>query len=109
MTHRTTITFDDEVYLFLNDIAGDNRSAYINELLKQERKNFLKQALIKANREEAADLDSQEELQAWESTLSDGLSNLISSNSILLDRSGTGHRRGNQEIKNLCHYSERTG
>ena len=75
MTHRTTITLDDEVYLFLNDIAGDNRSAYINELLKQERKNFLKQALIKANQEEAADLDYQEELQAWENTLSDDLSN----------------------------------
>ena len=73
MTHRTTITLDDEVYLFLNDIAGDNRSAYINELLKQERKNFLKQALIKANQEEAADLDYQEELQAWENTVSDGL------------------------------------
>ncbi|QOJ23720.1 MAG: CopG family transcriptional regulator [Gammaproteobacteria bacterium] len=75
MTYRTTITLDDEVYLFLNDIAGDNRSAYINELLKQERKNFLKQALIKANQEEATDLDYQEELQAWENTLSDGLSN----------------------------------
>lgn len=75
MTHRTAITLDDEVYLFLNDVAGDNRSAYINELLKQERKNFLKQALIKANQEEAADLDYQEELQAWENTLSDGLSN----------------------------------
>ena len=75
MTHRTTITLDDEAYLFLNDIAGDNRSAYINELLKQERKNFLKQALIKANQEEATDLDYQEELQAWENTLSDGLSN----------------------------------
>ncbi|MBS0300089.1 MAG: CopG family transcriptional regulator [Proteobacteria bacterium] len=75
MTHRTTITLDDEAYLFLNDIAGDNRSAYINELLKQERKNFLKQALIKANQEEASDLDYQEELQAWENTLSDGLSN----------------------------------
>ena len=75
MTHRTTITLDNEIYLFLNDIAGDNRSAYINELLKQERKNFLKQAVIKANQEEAADLDYQEELQAWENTLSDGLSN----------------------------------
>lgn len=75
MTHRTTITLDDEAYLFLNDIAGDNRSAYINELLKQERKNFLKQALIKANQEEAADLDYQEELKTWENTLSDGLSN----------------------------------
>jgi antitoxin CcdA len=75
MTHRTTITLDDEVYVFLNDVAGDNRSAYINELLKQERKNFLKQALIKANQEEAVDLDYQEELQTWENTLSDGLSN----------------------------------
>ncbi|OQW38878.1 MAG: CopG family transcriptional regulator [Proteobacteria bacterium SG_bin4] len=75
MTHRTTITLDDEAYLFLNDIAGDNRSAYINELLKQERKNFLKQALIKANQEEADDLGYKEELKAWENTLSDGLSN----------------------------------
>ena len=65
MTHRTTITLDDEAYLFLNDIAGDNRSAYINELLKQERKNFLKQALIKANQEEADDLGYKEELKAW--------------------------------------------
>lgn len=47
MTHRTTITLDDE-------------------LLRQERNNSLKQALIKAN---------QEELQSWESTLSNGLIN----------------------------------
>ena len=39
MTHRTTITLDDESFAFLNNIAGDNRSAYINELLKQERIN----------------------------------------------------------------------
>ena len=73
MTHRTTITLDDEIFAFLNDIAGDNRSAYINTLLKQDRDNFLKQAIIKANQEESEDSDYQEELQAWESTLSDGL------------------------------------
>ena len=49
MTHRTTITLDDESFAFLNNIAGDNRSAYINELLKQECKNHLKQALLNAN------------------------------------------------------------
>lgn len=38
MTHRTTITLDDETFAFLNNIAGENRSAYINGLLKQERK-----------------------------------------------------------------------
>jgi hypothetical protein len=75
MTHRTTITLDDEIFAFLNTVAGDNRSAYINQLLKQERNNFLKQALLKANQEEAEDTDYQEELQIWESTLSDGLIN----------------------------------
>ena len=51
MTHRTTITLDDESFIFLNSIAGENRSAYINELLKQERMNHLKQALLKSNQE----------------------------------------------------------
>lgn len=74
MTHRTTITLDDESYAFLNNIAGENRSAYINELLKQERKNHLKQTLLKANLEEAADCEYQEELKEWGTTLSDGLS-----------------------------------
>ena len=73
MTHRTTITLDDEIFAFLNNIAGDNRSAYINTLLKQERNNLLKQALIKANQEESGDSAYQEELQSWESTLSDSL------------------------------------
>lgn len=75
MTHRITITLDDEIFAFLNHVAGDNRSAYINELLKQERNNFLKQALLTTNREEAEDTDYQEELQIWESTLPDGLTN----------------------------------
>jgi antitoxin CcdA len=75
MTHRTTITLDDDIFAFLNQVAGDNRSAYINQLLQQERNNFLRQRLIKANREEAEDMNYQEELQAWDSTLSDGLTN----------------------------------
>ncbi len=75
MTHRTTITLEDETFAFLNSVAGDNRSAYINQLLMQERKNFLKEALLKANQEEAEDTNYQEELQAWDSALSDGLAN----------------------------------
>ena len=75
MTHRTTITLDDESFAFLNNIAGDNRSAYINKLLKQERKNYLKETLLKANQEEAQDSDYQKELKEWDTTLSDGLPN----------------------------------
>ena len=73
MAHRATITLDDETFSFLNQVAGNNRSAYINQLLTQERKNFLKAALIKANQEEAQDTSYQEDLQEWERTLSDGL------------------------------------
>ena len=75
MAHRTTITLDDESFIFLNSIADENRSAYINELLKQERMNHLKQALLKANQEEAADSEYQDELKEWDTALSDGLTN----------------------------------
>lgn len=73
MTHRVTITLDEETFAFLNDVASNNRSAYVNQLLKQERRNFLQESLCKANQEEAEDTNYQEELQEWESTLSDGL------------------------------------
>lgn len=73
MTHRVTITLDEESFEFLNDVASNNRSAYVNQLLKQERRNFLQAALRKANQEEAEDTNYQEELQEWDSTLSDGL------------------------------------
>lgn len=73
MTRRMTITLDDEIYTFLNDVASSNRSAYINQLLKQDRDNFLREAWRKANQEEAEDIDYQEELQEWDSTLPDGL------------------------------------
>jgi len=75
MTHKMTITLDDETFAFLNDVASSNRSAYINQLLKEERKNVLRAALRKANQEEVEDTNYQEELQARDSTLSDGLAN----------------------------------
>ncbi|QOJ10359.1 MAG: CopG family transcriptional regulator [Nitrosomonas sp. H1_AOB3] len=70
-THRVTITLDDETFAFLNNVASNNHSAYINQLLKQEHKNFLQAALRKVNQEEAEDTSYQEELQAWDSTLSE--------------------------------------
>ena len=72
MMHRTTITLDDESFLFLSRVAGNNRSAYINRLLHQERSNTLEAVLLKANQEEAQDTYVAM-LQDWDSTLSDGL------------------------------------
>ncbi len=46
---------------------------YINQLLKQARMNTLKEALVKANQEEAEDSSYQEELKNWNDTLPDGL------------------------------------
>lgn len=73
MTHRTTVSLDDQNYEFLNSIAGSNRSAYINELLNKERMRSLREALLAANIEEAEDADYQEELGDWDITLQDGL------------------------------------
>lgn len=74
MTHRATITLDDDAYAFLEASAGDNRSAYINKLLKEEKRRVLAKQIMRANQEEASDLGYQEELMDWDVTLSDGLS-----------------------------------
>ncbi len=65
MAHRITITLDDEAFAFLNQVVGKNRSPYINQLLKKELRNTLKEALLKANQEEADDADYQQELKLW--------------------------------------------
>jgi predicted CopG family antitoxin len=74
MTNRATITLDDEAYAFLKASAGDNRSAYINKLLKEEKRRVLEKQIMRANEEEALDLAYQEELMNWDVTLSDGFS-----------------------------------
>ncbi len=73
MTIRATFTIEDETFSFLNNMAGNNRSAYINQLLKKEKQRVLEKAIMKANQEEAEDLEYQKELSGWEETLSDGL------------------------------------
>ncbi|MGR3303853.1 MAG: type II toxin-antitoxin system MazE family antitoxin [Candidatus Scalindua sp.] len=73
MTNRATFTIEDEAFAFLNSMANNNRSAYINRLLKKEKQRILEKAIMKANQEEAEDLEYQEELSDWEETLSDGL------------------------------------
>jgi predicted CopG family antitoxin len=74
VTNRTTITLDDDAYAFLEALAGGNRSAYINNLLKEEKQRVMEKQIMRANQEEAEDLAYQEELMDWDVTLSDGLS-----------------------------------
>ena len=73
MTHRSTITLDNEAYNFLMEKGGKNKSAYINRILHEKRQLTLQKDILTANQEEANDLDYQNELEEWDSTLSDGL------------------------------------
>ena len=72
MTNRATFTLQEDTYAFLKKAGGRNRSAYINQLLKAEKRRTLKQAILKANQEEAEE-SYQEELVEWDTTVSDGL------------------------------------
>ncbi len=54
-------------------MGGENRSGYINELLKREKRRTLEQAILSANREEAGDQSYHAELETWDETLDDGL------------------------------------
>ena len=73
MSHRATISLEDETFAFLNSVGGENKSAYINALLKREQQRTLEAAVLQANREEAADAAYQDALSVWDETLLDGL------------------------------------
>lgn len=73
MAERATFTIEEENYQFLVKSGGRNRSAFINRLLKEERRRMLAKKLLKANREETDDLNYQSEIAEWDSTLLDGI------------------------------------
>ena len=67
MATRVTFTLDEEAYAFLCAVGGRNKSAFINSLLKKERRMYLT-----ANLEEA-DADYQQKLTEWDVTALDGI------------------------------------
>ncbi len=73
MTCRATVTLDNEAYAFLKSAGGKNRSAFVNQLLKEEKRRVLAEVILKANQEEAADQQYQQELSEWDETLLDGI------------------------------------
>lgn len=73
MSKRLTISIDDEVYDYLEHAAGDNRSAFINELLRQHHLAEMKARMVRGLQEDAQDPEYQEEIAAWDAAVSDGL------------------------------------
>lgn len=72
-TTRATFTLDSEAFAFLMAAGGENRSAFISDLLKREKQRSLAAAIAQANSEEMDDIEYQDELAVWDKTLSDGL------------------------------------
>ena len=73
MTNRATFTLEDDAMAYLKQAGGENKSAYVNHLLLQEKKRSLKKAILQANQEEAENTAYQKELSEWDDTLADGL------------------------------------
>ena len=73
MSNRATFSLEDEAFEFLKLVGGDNKSAFVNQLLLEKKRRTLKHAIVKANQEEAEDAAYQKELAAWDTTLADGL------------------------------------
>jgi hypothetical protein len=73
MTVQITISIERSNHDFLKQVAGNNKSAYINELLYRERCKLTEEAMIQANDEAFVDSDCIEDMKAYELALSDGL------------------------------------
>lgn len=73
MAKRLTISIDEEVYEYLEHAAGDNRSAFINDLLRQHHQSELRAQMIRGLQEDDNDPEYQEEIADWEVTVNDGL------------------------------------
>jgi predicted transcriptional regulator len=72
MSKKVSITLDDEVLSFVDQLAS-NRSSFINDiLLKEKRKIFMKE-LEDAYKEQVNDPVFQEEISIWDVTAEDGL------------------------------------
>ncbi len=72
-TYRATFSLNEENALFLEEIAGSNKSAFINKVLARARQRSLENALLRANQEEAEDAEYQAALSEWDAVLEDGL------------------------------------
>lgn len=72
MTKKVSITLDDEILDFVDQLTS-NRSSFINNILWKEKKRVLMKELEDAYNDQANDPDFQEEISVWDVTVGDGL------------------------------------
>ncbi len=74
MSKKVSITLDDEILKFIDDLASDS-SSFINEVLWKEKKRIFRQKLEDAYTEQANNPDFQQEISVWDVSVGDGLNN----------------------------------
>lgn len=72
MSKKVSITLDDEVLEFVDQLAS-NRSSFINDILLKEKKRVFMKQLEDAYKEQANDPNFREEISIWDVTVEDGL------------------------------------
>ena len=72
MSKKVSITLDDEVLDFVDQLAS-NRSSFINDVLWQEKRRIFMKELEDAYKDQANDPESQEEISVWDIAVGDGL------------------------------------
>jgi hypothetical protein len=70
---RLNITVDEEIYEFVAHYGGQNRSAFVNEILADYKKREFEKELILQMAKDDQDPALKEELKDWDVTLWDGL------------------------------------
>jgi hypothetical protein len=73
MAKRLNITVDEEIFEFVVSQGGQNRSAFVNDVLVEYKKRQFEKELIRQMAEDDTDLQLKDELKAWDATLWDGL------------------------------------
>lgn len=66
MAKRLNITVDEDAYYFVERKGGNNRSAFINQLIRDAQRRELAEQLAQQAAEEATDPESQAEFALWE-------------------------------------------
>lgn len=72
MSKKVSITLDDEILAFIDQLAS-NRSRFINDILRREKHRIFMRELEEAYIEEADDPALKAERDLWDVVASDGL------------------------------------
>lgn len=70
---KITISLEEEILQFLDQLAQGNRSAYINSLLAQQRRQAIKAEMIAALLKDAEDQEYLAEIELWDHVAGDGI------------------------------------